>query len=89
MFKRVAMLALVLLAACGQQPPPAANSVTGVSVEAPKNLASRQRAEVSATVQGTGTFDKNVTWSVSGGGSFTATGRGCGRGDRPSHSAAS
>lgn len=73
--KRLLMVMVFLaLAGCSQQPPPDGNGITGVSVQAPDALSSQEQVSLTATVQGTGTFNPNVIWSVEGGGSFDDAG---------------
>jgi alpha-tubulin suppressor-like RCC1 family protein len=77
------LLGLVALTACPQPPPPPPvndddpkPSITAVSIltregEAlPTTLISGQKIELSASTTGTGDFDSDANWTVTGGGSF-------------------
>jgi acid phosphatase len=76
----LACLVLSALISCGNQSsttPPQNTSPTISSVAAscaPATVAAGATSQCSANVQGTGTFNNAVTWSVSGGGAITIAG---------------
>lgn len=76
----LACLVLSALISCGNQSsttPPQNTSPTISSVAAscaPATVAAGATSQCSANVQGTGTFNNAVTWSVSGGGAITFAG---------------
>lgn len=57
---------LLALAACT----PPQSGITGVSIKAPKTMTGGLKVQLEATVQGSSP-NKNVTWSVEGGGTFS------------------
>jgi hypothetical protein len=61
---------LLALTACSPQATPGKPSITNISLQTPRTLMSNEQVSLSALVQGTGTFDKAVTWTVTGGGNF-------------------
>lgn len=73
---RLLLLTLVTMLGCGgsEQPPPAPDAVTGVTVTGEVRVASEGSTVLTAAVEGTGTYSSDVTWSLlSGEGTLSDT----------------